>query len=269
MIKKVVHGNPRVAPQRRDGGTGWFDEGNSQGSLRNNNRRTRLKLRTFLLSAVVSAILPCAAANLVFNGSFESYTGSITANSGKFQYFSNNPNNFLMPDNWTEITLGSTGLSTASDGTWKDSKEVIDGNVVLFLQKNCSLSQSISIPEAGRYRIQFKYAARSQNYPNGLIHIEIDGMEVGCVDSGSSQTYRLAHMETELTAGSHTLVIRHDNSQQENACSTIDVVSIFKAEEGNLIANGSFESYTGSITGTYQYLDSAHILDVWTRHKGV
>ena len=46
-------------------------------------------------------------------------------------------------------------------------------------------------------------------------------------------------------------------------------LSVFKAEEGNLVANGSFEDITGEISdhdGKWQYLynNRSPSLDVWT-----
>ena len=205
------------------------------------------KLLTMIGAAAVAVgtAFDAIATELVTNGSFETYTGTISKNSGMWQYLGDG----ISFDGWT--TAGGVGITTAADTTWKGG--LARGNYTCFLQNIGSLTNTFNVTESGTHQVSFVYAARSASYKNGIIHIEIDGIEVGQVNCGSSQTYRFALMETEISAGSHILTIRHDNSQQNTACSTIDAVSI-KPKSTRIVCNGGFEDYTGTFpVGTDKY----------------
>ena len=219
-----------------------------------------------LAMAGTSAFLPLSGTELVTNGSFEEYTGTISQQSGKYENLSAT---FTLND-WNPV--GSVGLSSTLDTTvWKNVANV-KGNVACYFQKNSSLSQTINVTEAGTYRVSFRYASRlsPQYYGKGRFYIEIDGAEVGHADCGTDTTFRTAVMETELSAGEHTLVVRHSNElstdADKRANSVIDGVSITLKDD--LLFNGGFEGYMGVMpasgsTAHFFGADATHNADGW------
>ena len=122
--------------------------------------KDRLSMAAVAALCVAAAPSLSCATELVTNGSFENYTGTI-GNGGKFDQISAS----LVLDGWTRDPNGSTvGLSTASDTvTWKNVANV-KGDIACFFQKNASLSQTINVTEAGTYRVSFRYASRLNLY---------------------------------------------------------------------------------------------------------
>ena len=215
-----------------------------------------------LSMAVVAALCLAAAPSLSFadelvtNGSFERYTGRIGAGRNGYDGLFDTLSASLVLDGWKKDSKahGYVGLCTASDSEiWKNVANV-KGETACFFQRNASLSQKIKVPKKGTYRVSFRYASRlnPDAYGNGRIYIEIDGKEVGHVDCGSCTDFRTALMETDLTAGNHTLVVRHSDElttdYEKRANSVIDGISI--TPKTDLLFNGGFEGYIGVMPTT-------------------
>lgn len=222
-----------------------------------------MKIKPMQVGAVIvgACLLSANGADLVTNGSFEEYTGTI--DNGKYQTLGS-----IVLNGWTKGSGDNVGLSTQLDtSTWKDVANV-KGNIACYFQKNASLSQTITVAEAGTYRVSFRYASRlsPQYYGNGRFYIEIDGTEVGHADCGTSTTFQTALMETELAVGEHTLVIRHSNElstdAEKRANSVIDGISI--TPKTDLLFNGGFEGYIGVIPSAHHVTaDASHNADGW------
>ena len=219
------------------------------------------KLLTMIGAAVVVAVgtaFDAIATELVTNGSFEEYTGTITKNSGVWQAFDAS---FYCPG-WT---ANGTGISTEKDtSTWKD-RSAPKGNNVCIFGSNKSMSQTFTVDavSAGPCWISFLYAARpGSSYSGGRFHVVIDEDYVGQVDCGSSTAFRPAIMVKDLSVGPHTLVI--SNSANHAA---LDAVSI--TPKRDLIFNGSFEEHAGAITssdngGKWKAFDTNFYCPGWT-----
>lgn len=118
--------------------------------------------------------------------------------------------------------------------------------------------------------VSFRYASRPgyAGYCEGRFYVEIDGNEVGSVDVGSDVSFRTAIMEAELSAGGHTLVIRHSKEfcthSEKLSCSAIDGISI-TPKTGNLLFNGGFEGYMGVMPSAHWAAASASLnADGWS-----
>ena len=215
---------------------------------------------------------PAIGEDLVANGSFEDYTGTITRDGGKYESLSAS----LVLEGW-EPSIGdgsNIGLSSASDtDIWKNVSNV-KGDVACYFQRNCSLSQKITVTKPGLYWISFRYASRLQPnaYGKGRFYIEIDGTEIGHADSGTDTTFRTALMEAYLSAGEHTLVVRHSNElstdKDKRSNSVIDGISI--TPKTNLLFNGGFEDYMGVIPSSHHItLTDSVNADGWTLGGGL
>ena len=234
------------------------------------------KLVKHAIAALFFALGMCAcsaiAEELVINGSFERYEGSISRDGGKYENLSGS----LVLEGW-EPSIGdgsNIGLSSASDtDTWKNVSNV-KGEIACYFQRNCSLSQKITVTKPGLYWISFRYASRlqPQYYGNGRFYIEIDGTEIGHVDSGTDTTFRTALMEAYLSAGEHTLVVRHSNElstdNEKRSNSVIDGISI--TPKTNLLFNGGFEHFMGVMPSAHHVTLTGSVnADGWTTGGGL
>ena len=228
-----------------------------------------------LSMAVVAALCVAAAPSLSFadelvtNGSFERYTGRIGAGRNGYDGLFDTLSASLVLDGWKKDSKdGYVGLCTASDSEiWKKAENV-KGDTVCFFQRNASLSQKIKVPKKGTYWVSFRYASRlnPDAYGNGRFYIEIDRKEVGHVDCGRCTDFRTALMEIDLTAGNHTLVVRHSNElttdYEKRSNSVIDGISI--TPKTDLLFNGGFEGYIGAMPTThFAGADKFHNFDGW------
>lgn len=234
-----------------------------------------MKISTLAIVAVVSVMTSAAvsAEELIANGSFESYTGTVSEHNGDWESLSKN--NFTL-SGWTcgwASSNGDVGLTKAS-GVWLKSGIVMfEGEYALYMQKVSSITQTIDVATAGRHEISFGFVARphatSPNaYVNGILHVEIDGVEAGKVSCGTYVNhFQLARIGADISAGQHVFVIRHDPSENANACTAIDNVSVklkaadtFDESAGSLLTNGSFER-----CDSFPLFQYGALLDVGTR----
>jgi len=204
--------------------------------------------------AVLDAVSITPKRDLIFNGSFEEYTGTITGNSGMWQAFGED---FYCPG-WT---AGGTGISTETDTTVWKNRSAPDGTNVCIFGANKSMTQTFTVDadSAGPCLVSFMYAVR-KGYSGAVFHVNMDGVEVGSVECGSVTAFRRAIMETNLSVGEHTLVIRNDSVN-----AVLDAVSIIPKKD--LIVNGSFDSGTvDANSGTYSRADedTGHSNPGWT-----
>ena len=210
----------------------------------------------------VGTVLDAVATELITNGSFEELTGTVTENSGVWQAFTAS---FYCPG-WT---ANGTGISTEKDTrTWKNRSAPKGNNVCIFgNEKSMTQTFTVDASSAGLCWVSFLYASRP-SYPNTHIYVAIDGQVLGHVDCGSSTVFRHALMEAELAVGTHTLVISNSNAHiagNTKGNAAIDAVSI--TPKRDLIFNGSFEEYTGTITknsGVWQAFDEDFYCPGWT-----
>ena len=160
------------------------------------------------------------AAELVANGGFEDCT---LANGWSYM---NDP---ATVSDWSferKAAKSGPGL-TMANSPWITGAPS-EGRVACFLQDDCRIYQTITVPKDGTYEISFYYAARP-SYGDGRIHAEVDGVEAGAVDCGTVTSARLAQFQMDLTAGSHQFAIRHEQMGQKNSgwyCAWVDAVSI-------------------------------------------
>jgi len=160
------------------------------------------------------------AAELVANGGFE----NCTLSSG-WSYM-NDPATVA---DWIferKAAKNGPGL-TVANSPWIAGAPP-EGRVACFLQDDCRIYQTISVPKDGTYEISFYYAAR-KDYGDGRIHAEVDGVEAGAVDCGTVTSARLAQFQMDLTAGSHEFAIRHEQLGAKESgwyCAWVDAVSI-------------------------------------------
>lgn len=160
------------------------------------------------------------AAELVANGGFENCTLS-----SSWSYM-NDPATVADWNFERKAAKNGPGL-TVANSPWIVGAPP-EGRVACFLQDDCRIYQTISVPKDGTYEISFYYAAR-KDYGEGRIHAEMDGNEAGVVDCGTVTTARLAQFRIDLTAGSHAFAIRHEQLGQKASgfyCAWVDAVSV-------------------------------------------
>ena len=174
--------------------------------------------------------------NLVSNGSFEDYRNE----TGDFKTYKTLVANTFLPEDWSWTKgSGNVGLTKSYSGNPFVQDDFPDGNIVLYLQKASSISQTFIAATTGIHKVTFRYAGRG-GYLKGRLHAKIDGNSLGYADC-QTNLYHTICMETNLVAGtSYTLTIEQDVANNANANSTIDLVSVTPSD--NLIFNGNFDN---------------------------
>ena len=121
---------------------------------------------------VVGTVLDAVATELITNGSFDEYTGTITKNSGAWQAFDAS---FYCPG-WT---ANGTGISTEKDtSTWKNRSAPKGNNVCIFgNEKSMTQTFTVDASSAGPCWVSFLYASRP-SYPNTHIYVAHQKIQV-------------------------------------------------------------------------------------------
>lgn len=187
------------------------------------------------------------------NADFERTSGSMGA--GAWGYNPSGAEWTFMPS--TKITeIGATnqvdkGSGLATPGTpWLGAAIPLPegGRVVAFVQRSGTLEGSVTLPQAGAYRLTFAHARRTSHVLPHLLEVEFDGMVVGRIEANSElftrRDIRLPYRE----AGSYSLMFRGVHIEAGDRTSLIDDIRLERVEEdGNLVQDGSFEE-TGDLT---------------------
>ena len=228
-------------------------------------RRNLAHYRCVLVALAASACFQLTAAELITNGGFESYTGTIpSAHYG-------NASESLYVHGWE----GTYGLSSASSPFLEGgSGSPYEGSVAVHFNGVKEISQQVNVADAGLYEISFAYAPRNKaHYAGGRINVWIDDVKVGYVDCDAATIkFRRCMMRVRIAFGSHVFklshTLDHPVSANNTPCSVIDAVSIVEAEDDNLIANGGFESYIGTLSGIEAAFSDSFKVDTWKYDTG-
>ena len=204
--------------------------------------------------------------SILSNGSFESYTlrGSDTFPDTQKHLGLDGTRSVL---NWTHSSSGA-GICASGDSPFLGGGDVPDGSAAVYLQNSGTISQSVTITDAGTYEVSFRYAGRS-SYTGGCIYVKI-------VDSSNAETtlasfacpvtvFRTAYAKTYLTPGTYTLKLEHAKSSSDSGDSIIDRVEMKLMD--NLISNGSFEDYRNETDASFSYktfVQNTFVPEAWS-----
>lgn len=135
--------------------------------------------------------------NLISNGSFEDYRHE----SGDFTTYKTLVADTFLPEGWSwaKGSGGNVGLTKPYAGNPFVKDDFPDGNIVLYLQKASSISQTFIATTTGIHKVTFRYAGRG-GYLKGRLHAKIDGNSLGYADC-QTNLYHTICMETNLVAG--------------------------------------------------------------------
>ncbi len=186
------------------------------------------------------------------NADFERTSGSMGA--GAWGYNPSGAEWTFMPS--TKITeIGVTnqvdkGSGLTTPGTpWLGAAIPLPegGRVVAFVQRSGTLEGSVTLPEAGAYRLTFAHARRTGSGLH-LLEVVFDGVTVGKVEANSDLFTRRDIRLPYRAAGSYSLLFRGVHIEAGDRTSLIDDIRLERLEDdGNLVQDGSFEQ-TGDLT---------------------
>ena len=226
-------------------------------------RRNTAPYRCVLMAMAASACLQLTAVELITNGGFEACEEGCTP-PAQCQNLSDS----LRLTGWT--WGGNVGMTKSYSSCPWLRVGTLNGDYALYFQKNSSITQTIDVVDAGAYVASFGYIARADNtcYAKGRFYVEIDGVEIGHADCGTERSkFLLARFATNLSAGSHTFVIRHSNELstdgEKRSNSVIDALSLQSVDR---ITNGGFEACEEGCTppAQCQNLSDSLRLTGWT-----
>ncbi len=203
-----------------------------------------------LAPPTVSARAPLVTGG-VPNADFEKTSGSMGA--GAWGYGSGGAEWTFMPRTQiTEIgssTLVDKGSGLATPGSpWLGASIPLlwGGRMVAFVQRSGTMEGTVSLPQAGTYRLSFAHARRT-NSGLHLLEVVFDGVVVGKVEANDNffirRDIRLPYRE----AGSYSLQFRGVHIEAGDRTSLIDDIRLeLMEDDGNLVQDGSFEA-TGDL----------------------
>ena len=196
-------------------------------------RGHRLALAGFVGEGTVTDTVEPTGENLLVNGSFETYVGGLS--KGNWGYF--HVVNLEQATGWlSSSTRPSEGPGLAMGGSPWLGATPTEGAVALFLQGDCAVEQTFTVPADGNYVFSFDYAGRP-NYNNLRVHAEFDGISLGHVDCIDA-AFTTRQMGVYLTAGTHVLKLRGNARTTEDPhyrCGAVDNVSLRKLAGGEFV----------------------------------
>lgn len=215
-------------------------------------------VKTVRVEAGALRLAPSTAPRAAFvtgsvpNADFEQTSGSMGA--GAWMY---NPTGaewtFMPSTKITEIgtsTLVDKGSGLATPGTpWLGAAIPLPegGRVVAFVQRSGTVEGTVTLPQAGAYRLTFAHARRTGSGLH-LLEAVFDGVTVGKVEANSDLFTRREIRLPHRAAGSYSLLFRGVHIEAGDRTSLIDDIRLERLEEdGNLVQDGSFEE-TGDLT---------------------
>ncbi|MBQ8113685.1 MAG: DUF642 domain-containing protein [Kiritimatiellae bacterium] len=209
-------------------------------------------------------VVAAGSAELIANGNFE--TDSNLGGRADYGYWSAGASTA----SWSGE--GEVGLQkTNNNHPWCAS--ICEGNHIVYLQRVSAISQTVTLPADGIYRLSFSFAARP-THTGHEVKVFLDEREL--VDIVSTST-AWAQKEVLFRASNGTYTLRFVGISREGIddATTIDCVSLKAARQpafGTLVANAGFEQGTTGIDGwkyfqtdtTVNYNQAAYAhTDVW------
>ncbi len=134
---------------------------------------------------------------------------------------------------WEFVTAAESGIPNTKSGTsgaygnWVNYVEY--GNQIAYLQRTASISQTITLPDAGTYAVSFVAAARSENNYKHSGHdfeVQWNGVCVGTVMTEDYMFKRYTFRLPYTAAGEHTLTFKGINSTGADNATALDDVRI-------------------------------------------
>jgi len=178
----------------------------------------------------VGEVTDTAAGNLVSNGSFEEFTG--TLRTGGFGDIAGG----VGITGWNGV--GVVGL-TKGGTTWL-SPAPPDGTYASYIQvytalPSSEIRQSITVPADGNYLLSFAYAARPSYNDGPALFAKVDDEIVVGVSKVDSTAFVGCSKVVSLTAGTHTLSFFVQLTNGKDGSVIIDNVSLMPNRPGELV----------------------------------
>ena len=144
------------------------------------------------------------------------------------------------------------GVTDLAAGLCTNPDEMPDGFLCAQLYGGFSLSQSVSFPSAGRYRLAFHLARRCMFWPQVVV-VKVGDAVVKKVRVDHDEFRRYEAVFDVAAAGAQTLyfagtVVSSDNAYM-TGCALLDAVSCVRLSEtipADLVSNGTFENGSAS-----------------------
>jgi len=139
--------------------------------------------------------------NLVVNGSFEA-DGQRTDNVA------------MNPAGWsvgkskeTDLNVNGSGLQGNGGNVTSSGPFTTSGTVTVYLREDSTLSQTVSVAAAGKYRFSFSKACRDAFYSTTMpLEVTVDGVSVLTSSGSSAAAFERVEVDVDLAAGEHTVV---------------------------------------------------------------
>ncbi len=219
---------------------------------------------------------PGTLAGALENGGFESHDPSRLPDGNGLIYMYTPGDPTPVTDNgWTySFVQGSSGnCGLARTASAFCPRQPSDGDWVMFLCNDCSVSQSFTVSTKGRYEVSFKTAAAgAPNWPWHVYQVLVDEATViGSIRTSEGALQSVTCRTPSLEAGTHTLRFLGIKEPDQNRVSIVDNVEIRPCIEADEVEvpNGGFEvptllTMSSSGERPYAYFQSQPAGAGWT-----
>lgn len=209
--------------------------------------------------SLAAAALVAAAAwggqNLLVNGDFEAAAFDRAVRNSDWSYAIDS--GFSCPG-WEMSATDRTGVAQPNT-PWIANGFTCIGQKAALVQMGNRLSQTFSVPAAGRYRLTFDYFCRNGQHGLNATCYLVQGeakTELGTFLPENPTPIKTFLKELDLVPGAYTLLIQQEeiSNDRTNLYDNFQLVRL----DDNLIQNGDFESATyGGNSGVWSYFDAA------------
>ena len=224
-----------------------------------------------------TAPVSVAIANPSFELPWDNVADAI--NNGGYTPTSANCIGWTMPADSSDQLAGKSlrrrwydGVTDLANGLGSNPDEMPDGFLCAQLYSSFSLSQSVTFPSAGRYRLRFQLARR-QNFSPQVVVVSVGGTVVRKVVVRHDE-FRPYEAVFDLAEGGAKTLLFEGTKEPSSAnisvtagCALLDAVTCERLSEtvpANLVSNGGFENgMTGWTRDGYSNLVSAFVTANW------
>jgi len=191
--------------------------------------------------------------NLLVNGDFENVLAASSTSPG-YRLLTND-----QAKGWTSDT---NRIEVWNDG-FQGQGAATGRYIVQIDSQNGAMSQTVKTEASKAYEINFDYAALKNNVGTSMMEVVWNGQVVGRVVPRDA-AWTDYNFKVTGTGGNDTLTFRAMSTDKDGYGGLLDAVALRPIDAmppvtGNLLSNGSFETATGAVAGSFALLKNGQV----------
>jgi hypothetical protein len=231
-------------------------------------KTVRVEAGTLRFSPRRAVTKPAAVSAVVPNADFEAWGTGSTSSYGAALAGWTFEASTKMTDGATQVDRGSGVARLGSAWIGATVKTLDGGAAVAFIQRLGGCQTTVTLPEAGRYRLTFAHANRTSTVANKhLLEVAFDGATLARFEAASAAFARRTVLLPHRPAGTYTLRFQGVHLQTGDRTSLVDDIHVTRLPDDaddNLVPDGSFEAFEdlpASLTAQTRYAEGADVVN--------